>query len=252
MVRTFLRDAALPCTWLLLHTSVTANQVTFVAMILGLLGCFFVALPGAQSLLIGSLLLQTWYYLDHVDGQIARYRKQATLTGRFFDFFMHHVIHTILFLSFAIYLAYQAQSLALLVMGSLAAFSLCGFNLIHDIEAKTFLERIDTLGGVRTQSYRETPDFEEGTTTRSLSSSMRKAYSIAHKSCEIHVVMNVLSLFSFVHVFFPNFNFLRLVFFMYYLLLPLPLLILKAAYWIRSQKIDSAFNQRFHHVAGHS
>ena len=81
-VRTILRDAALPVTWLLLHTKITADQVTLASLAVALLGMIALALPGTGWFVAGVLLLQLWYYLDHVDGQIARYRKTVSLTGR--------------------------------------------------------------------------------------------------------------------------------------------------------------------------
>ena len=97
MVRRLLRSMALPITWLLLHTPMTANQVTFFALITGLLGILFLASHTPAFYLAGAILLQLWYLLDHVDGQIARYRNSASLTGRFFDFMMHHLIDGCLF-----------------------------------------------------------------------------------------------------------------------------------------------------------
>src|SRR5437762_1650191 len=82
MVRYVLRDLALPFTWLLLHTPVTANQVTLASLVVGLFGISLFAATSNASFLTGTLLLQLWYLLDHVDGQIARYRKTACLSGR--------------------------------------------------------------------------------------------------------------------------------------------------------------------------
>ena len=45
-VRHIVREAALPMTWLLLHTRITANQVTAVSLAASLLGMISLAIPG--------------------------------------------------------------------------------------------------------------------------------------------------------------------------------------------------------------
>ena len=107
MVRNILRDAALPITWLCLHTQITANQVTLISLVIALIGVSSFALSSNASFLIGSVLLQVWYLLDHVDGQIARYRNTSCLSGRFFDYVTHHLIHGAIPFSFGLHAFYQ-------------------------------------------------------------------------------------------------------------------------------------------------
>lgn len=76
-------------TWLLLHTPITANQVTIIMIICGFISTFFFSIGGYWYSLVGALILQLIYSLDGVDGEIARYRKSESTIGVFLDLVMH-------------------------------------------------------------------------------------------------------------------------------------------------------------------
>src|SRR3989338_5676458 len=117
MVRHILRDAALPVTWLLLHTPITANQVTFFSLVIGIVGIGLFSALAPSLFLAGTILLQLWYFLDHVDGQIARYHKTVSITGRFFDFLTHHIIHGVIFFSLGICMYQITRNFYLVIWG---------------------------------------------------------------------------------------------------------------------------------------
>ena len=142
MVRKILRPAALPITWMLLHTPVTADQVTLAALLIGIVGLLLFAAVSKSLFLAGAILLQLWYLLDHVDGQIARYRKTACLTGRFFDFMMHHIIHGILFFTLSFYCYSATGHVFFLILGFIVSFMMTLFNLVYDAKCKTFIEKL--------------------------------------------------------------------------------------------------------------
>jgi len=152
MVRHILRDAALPITWLLLHTPITANQVTTLSLVIGLLGMVCVSAPATSSFLLGVVLIQVWYLLDHVDGQIARYRKTASLTGRFFDFMTHHVIHGVIYFSLGFYVYLLGGSVWFIIWGFFASICMMAFNLVHDTKYKTFFEELAKLQSIEIAS----------------------------------------------------------------------------------------------------
>ena len=68
-------------TKILLYTKISANQVTFLNVLVKIAG----ALLLIREPIFGVILLQLGYILDRVDGEIARYRKSASLTGRYWD-----------------------------------------------------------------------------------------------------------------------------------------------------------------------
>lgn len=240
MVRTFLRDAALPCTWLLLQTKITANQVTLLAILVGLLSCLYLALPGGGPFLIAVFLLQLWYYLDHVDGQIARYRGTASLTGRFFDFLMHHIIHAAVFFALGCYAWMKEEMAWAAIWGFVIAFSMTAFNMLHDIKSKTFIEKLlKTPGLLRIQPRANGPHMDGNGKTKP--SRRRRLFSFAHKLCEIHVVMNLLTVFALTGFFFDwPVDFRMPAFLLYGFLVPV-IAVAKLTYIIIHRQIDTEF-----------
>ncbi len=279
MVRYFLRDAALPFTWLLLHTPVTANQVTTLCLMTGVVGILFFSLQPAGWFLAGAVLLQIWYLLDHVDGQIARYRKTEGLTGRYFDFVMHHVIHTILFFSLGVYAYLKTDHFFYVLWGFVTSLTITLFNLMHDTKHKTFIEKLMTLDKVEiiSNGIASSPlaprndviasEAKAGAPAPALNKNPlivpsesdgakqsrnlpRIFFSLLHKLAEIHIVMNLLTLAALLQVFIdPAWDF-RFWFFIFYgISVPL-LAIVKISYVISRRKIDEEFYSTFHSLDG--
>jgi len=237
MVRTFLRDAALPCTRLLLHTNITANQVTFVSLIIGILGFFCFAIEGPVYFVLGSFLLQFWYYLDHVDGQLARYYGKASLTGRFFDFITHHIIHAPIYFFLGIYCYYLSGSFLFVLWGFVTSFSLMIFNLVNDTKYKTFFERLEKNNQITLKHLSNPSSQSSGVKSRPI---LKKGFSFIHKANEIHVLMNVLTLSSLLQLLIPTLDFRFFLFFFYGITAPL-LAVAKITYIISRQKIDEDY-----------
>jgi len=242
MVRHILRDAALPVTWLLLHTPITANQVTVISLVVGLIGIACFAGQSVASFLIGVLLMQLWYYLDHVDGQIARYRKTVSLSGRFFDFLTHHIIHGVVFFSLGVYAFLKTDLIFFVIWGFVTSLMMLLFNLVHDTKYKTFFEKLEqnaSLKWVRTS-------VDQGPSEPSLEPSfLRKGFSLLHKLCEIHVLMNILTACALIQmIWFPDFDMRLLILVLYGLCVPL-LSVSKIFYVIKEKKIDDEFQRYF-------
>ena len=242
MVRNILRDLALPITWLLLHTPVTAHQVTTASLIIAVGGIALFAVESPAAFFIGALLLQLWYLLDHVDGQIARYRKTASLSGRFFDFLTHHIVHTCVFFALGLYAYGETGSFFYVIAGFLSALGIAVFNLINDTKCKTFIEKIDSAKEIQVKPE-ETQEVQSPE-TRVSSNSARRIFSILHKLCEIHVLMNLLTLAAILDMFLPETE-IRMPVFWFYGSAAVLLAVAKAAYLIRTGKIDSEFNSRY-------
>ncbi len=237
MVRHILRDAALPITRLLLHTRVTANQVTLVSIVIGLFGISLFAAESNGLFFLGAALLQLWYLLDHVDGQIARYHKTNSLTGRFFDYIMHHLIHGVIFFSLGFYVYQMTYEIVFVVWGFIASISIMMFNLVHDAKYKTFFER---FASAKSFSVINDSQPAEKVSSNSNTDLLKKGFSILHKLAEIHVVMNILSVCSIFQLF-SDFDYRTTLFWIYGFITPV-LAITKIAYIIKNKKIDSEFD----------
>ncbi len=105
-------------TKLLLCTPITANHVTFLMLIFGIAGSillfngFFVA---------GLLVLHFAVILDNVDGEIARYRNERSMMGKYLDVVYHFSVSPLMLFGYA-YGAYNLHPDKLLIIfGFLAA-----------------------------------------------------------------------------------------------------------------------------------
>ena len=241
-VRYVLRDAALPITWLLLHTKITANQVTLLSLIIALFGIALTVMPSNSAFLIGTLLLQLWYLLDHVDGQIARYRNTSSLTGRFFDFLMHHLIHGVLFFGLACYVFQITGGWIFIVWGFLTSAAMFMFNLIYDTMYKTFFEHILFSGS--TISVKSSDRLETKVPGKNMNF-LKTAFSTTHKLCEIHIVMSVLTLGAFLNFFnLIPLDFRVISFYFYGIAVPV-LATGKIAYFIKNKRVDAEYESCF-------
>ena len=102
------RRLSLVVTWVLLHTPVSANQVTVVSLALTLLAPILLAMPAPALALTGALALVVHYFLDKVDGEVARYRKVYSLAGVYMDELSHTFAYAGIFAGTGLHLAWRA------------------------------------------------------------------------------------------------------------------------------------------------
>lgn len=244
MVRHILRDAALPATWLLLHTKITANQVTLIALLIGMIGIALFAIPPRFAFLIGALLVQLWYYLDHVDGQIARYRKTASLSGRYFDFMMHHIIHGFFFFGLGLFGYFQYGQVGWVISGFMMSFLMMLFNISYDVIAKTFIEKIQTAREITTIQTGQKKTITEGKPQKG-TQYLKRCYFVIHKLCEIHVLMNIFTVAALMNVLIKPTSDIRIWLIWIYAPLLAVLTVTRLIYVIRGKKIDAGFDAQF-------
>ncbi|MBI3316304.1 MAG: CDP-alcohol phosphatidyltransferase family protein, partial [Candidatus Omnitrophica bacterium] len=77
-----MRRLSIYITAFLAQFPVSPFWVNFVSILSGLLGAWLLS---RQEWLWGILFVNGWYLLDHVDGELARFRKVFYATGLYFD-----------------------------------------------------------------------------------------------------------------------------------------------------------------------
>jgi len=118
-------------TWLFLRLGVSANEVTGISLIIGCVGCIFLASGNYDNTIIGVLLINMWALFDYVDGNVARYNDSCSKYGEFLDAFDGIVVSELLFLSAGIgVFRYPDSSL-----NSLIRF----FSLVVTVDKSAFL-----------------------------------------------------------------------------------------------------------------
>lgn len=192
MARRVTRPLALRVTWLLLPTGLTAHRATLAALLAGIAAAATLATGTGVGWLAGALLLQLWYLLDHVDGQLARYRGSASLDGVQIDYLMHHTVNLATPLGIGYGLSRAAANDWPLLAGVAMGAGLLWIGLVHDTRYKAFVQRLKVLRGellvVGGGGGRPTPAAPPPLAPLPLFA------WLARKSCEMHVIMNVLTL----------------------------------------------------------
>ncbi len=72
-------------------TVITPNGLTYLMMLTGILGGAALIVPGIAGAVLAALLIQVYLLLDCVDGEVARWRRQTSLTGVYLDRVGHYM-----------------------------------------------------------------------------------------------------------------------------------------------------------------
>lgn len=119
------RKLSIRFSWLLLHTRLSANQVTVGAILIGVAGALLLAWDSFWPLLAAILLLQLSFVLDYSDGEIARYQAQAedrrtNAGGAYLDWIGHYYVPAIAIATLA-YGAFHQNGHEWLLLAALVA-----------------------------------------------------------------------------------------------------------------------------------
>ncbi len=93
------RPISIYFTWFFVRTPISANQVTILQGIFGLIGCI---LFGYGQFIAGSLFLQIGYILDCSDGEVARWNNQQSKSGEYLDLIGHIIIIPLIYFGLGI------------------------------------------------------------------------------------------------------------------------------------------------------
>ncbi|WP_445397527.1 CDP-alcohol phosphatidyltransferase family protein [Streptomyces sp. LE64] len=83
--RLYMREVSLRVDRYLVDTRVTPNQLTYLMTVCGLLAAPALLVPGIPGAVLGVVMVQLYLLLDCVDGEIARWRQQFSLSGVYLD-----------------------------------------------------------------------------------------------------------------------------------------------------------------------
>ncbi len=144
------RPSAVYGTWLAVRLGVSANSVT-VAALLASVGAAVAIGSGTRWGFVGGVALAYLaFWLDHVDGQVARWWGSSSLDGVYFDYLMHHVAGLTLGFALGFGLAERSGDPLWAVAGGSIALGWATLSLHNDCRYKAFFQRLKASTG----SYR--------------------------------------------------------------------------------------------------
>ena len=136
------RPSAVYGSWVAVRMGLPAHAITLAALVANLGGAVAIGTGSQLGFVAGVVSLVIGYWLDHVDGQVARWSKTASLGGLYFDYLLHHA--TALAMGFALGFAVAARggSIGWAAVGFLVAAGWTGLNLHNDCRYKAMFGRL--------------------------------------------------------------------------------------------------------------
>ena len=91
----FIRPISIWFTWLFVRTPLSANHVTIIQEIFGIIGAVLFAYG---RFVLGAIFLQFGFIMDNSDGEVARWKNQQSESGKFLDLIGHMIVIPFYFL----------------------------------------------------------------------------------------------------------------------------------------------------------
>lgn len=194
LARRVARPSAVYGTWVAVRLGVSANQVTLAALLANVAAAVSIGTGSRSGFVVGVLLAHLAFWLDHVDGQVARWNGTSSLDGVYFDYQMHHVASLCLGFALGYGLVAHTGDPSWAVPGFAIALGWTLLSLHNDCRYKAFFQRLKR----EHNSYRVVggsggkPSPPASWPKRGLSAIAWPAY----KACEPHVVLGELTVMA--------------------------------------------------------
>ena len=125
--RYFVRKISIYITKLLLKTDVTPNQISGLSILIGIIAGIFFVFGNYWYTLVGASVLLLSNIVDCVDGEIARYRKSASVAGKYIESLNDYIVHPFIFVCITFGLYNIFHNVFIFVLGfSIVLFSYWG------------------------------------------------------------------------------------------------------------------------------
>lgn len=178
------RPSAVYGTWLAVRVGLPAHAITLAALLASLSAAIAIGCGMRSGFVAGVAIAHLAFWLDHVDGQVARWRGTASLSGVYFDYLMHHAASLSLGFALGFGLAARTGNLLWAAAGCAIALGWAGLSLHNDCRYKAFFQRLK----------RESRSFRiDGGRPEPPASWPRRGWRMlswpALKACELHAVL---------------------------------------------------------------
>lgn len=149
-------------TKLFLYTPITANQVTMLMIFLGFVISFLFSFGSYWYSVAAAILIEVVYLLDAVDGEVARYKKQPSITGVFLDIILHLANMAVPFIGITIGVYRMNPGLDVVALGLLATlFTLANLDIQPLKHHALFMELIHYAKGEKRYKPKEQNEVKE-------------------------------------------------------------------------------------------
>jgi|TARA_B100000315_G_scaffold110450_1_gene101288 phosphatidylglycerophosphate synthase len=230
---------------LLLHTSITPNQITLFSIVAGMTSCILLATAIPIYFFIGALILELYYVIDAVDGQLARYKKLSSMTGGYLDYVSNYIVHPCVFFCIGLGILRCSGNILPIVFAFSASVSVTLISVFSECKYNVFVSAIKKASSVKVKKI------DGGEKSEVRLSAPRYLFSLLHKLCTYPTIMNSIVLVAIFNLFIPEFTIASFEFNLPYILvvfygLSCPLVFFaKLAYFIRTRGMEKEFSDTF-------
>ncbi|AIW20310.1 CDP-alcohol phosphatidyltransferase family protein [Vibrio coralliilyticus] len=106
--------------WVFINLGLSANQVTLVFFIAGLLSCYFYFLGGIYVFL-AYIFWRLHIIFDLSDGDVARFNQTFSINGSYWDYMIHSVLYPLSFISISLNVYFTFNDPLSLIIGMLGS-----------------------------------------------------------------------------------------------------------------------------------
>lgn len=142
LARRWARPTAVYGTWLAVRLGLSAHAVTALALASGLAGAAAIGTGSRPAFIAGVALSFLAFWLDRVDGQVARWRGTASLDGVYLDYLMHHALNLALGFALGFGLTLRTGQPAWSIAGFAIAAGWTLLALHNDCRYKAFFQQL--------------------------------------------------------------------------------------------------------------
>jgi hypothetical protein len=150
LARRWARPSAVYGTWLAVRLGCGAHAITTLALLAGIASAAAIGTGTRAGFGAGVLLAFLAFWLDRVDGQVARWWGTARLGGVYFDYLMHHVHALATGFALGYGLAVRTGDVRWSLAGMLVGGGWLFLGLHNDCRYKAFFQRLKA----ETRTYR--------------------------------------------------------------------------------------------------
>jgi len=127
----FARRFSIYITNILIKFNISPNIITLLSVVLVFIIAFLFLSRQKTLLLVNIFLFQFWYILDHVDGEVARYKNKRSLTGKYLDMISHFITSCAVFLAIGYGGYIYWGNYWIFILASIGAISVIIFDIVH-------------------------------------------------------------------------------------------------------------------------
>ncbi len=142
LARRWGRPTAVYGTWVAVRLGLSAHIVTTMALSVQVLAAVGIGSGTRVGFVSGVILAHLAYWLDHVDGQVARWQGTSSLSGVYFDYLFHHLASMTMGFALGFGLTMRGGSPFWALGGFALALGWTWLGLNSDCRYKAFFQRL--------------------------------------------------------------------------------------------------------------